>query len=545
MSWFEKLKLALAVISTKGELRQLQNFAMEREAKGYSSWYVAQQYAYDIDRILRELNTAYSFVSQLPDSEFLKKHSISEENYILYHQGYFLDLVHQFKDKNLKMLRAIISMDKNCTKDEPNKGAEIKKLLNGDVKTKNISNNKYALKMPGLVELVKEFDELNKGVIGKALAKRTQYHHKKNTLSSIESYSKANSLRSLLDPKFSSSLSDYGKKHLTEKVEENLLIWQKDGFNRMKEILDAIIANLENVSKCLIKYYKFPTFAKSAKLINWNLKLWDKIRIKKSLYTRDSIPKKYAEVIDVARQSLASFYGDNLVSVYLAGSILRDDFVPYLSDINFITIIKKGDGLEKVSGKALLLVASKLIGFPINNEIFTEDEFGDAKCEKIRFICKTDGILLFGEDLLKKDKDYKICFNLAWLLNKDFKNYIAKIKNRVENKSLSDKQLSLIVRTLAKRAYWLSFSMVIGNNVLYTSNFKKMREFQNLYYPDNKKFNDALFKIIRKGGKIDKETLLIFIKRCEELLFPLYETIEKYCDEKNPQLIVVKNSDDK
>lgn len=538
MNWFDKLKIALAVISTKGELRQPQNFAMEREAKGYSSWYVAQQYAYDIDRILRELNTAYSFVSQLPDSEFLKKHSISEENYILYHQGYFLDLVHQFKDKNLKMLRAIIFMDKNCAKDGLNNATEIKKLLNGDIKvSKNILSNKYVLKMSGLIKLVKELDELDEGVIGKALAKRTQYHHKKNTLSSIESYSKANSLRSFLDPKFSTSLSEYGKKHLAEKVEENLLIWQKDGSKRMKEILDAVKTNLEGISKCLIKYYKFPSFVNSASLINWNLALWDKLKIKKNLYTKESISEKYKGVVETTKQALISFYGDNLVSIYLAGSILRDDFIPNLSDINFLTIIKEGDKLEKISGKILLYSASRLLGPPINNEVITKNDFQSAEYEKIRFICKSDGILLFGEDLLKDEKDEKICFNLAWKLNKDFKDYIAKTKNRVENNPLTDRQRSLIVRTLAKRAYWISFSMVIGNDVLYTSNFKKMRDFQNFYYPSNRKFNDALFKIIRRGAKIDKETLLLFIKRCEELLFPMYDVMEKYCDKENPQLI--------
>lgn len=90
MAQFEKLKMALSVISVKGEIRQPQNFAMEREAKGYSSWYVAQQYAYDIDRIVRELDTAYSFVSQLPESDFLSKHSISEENYTF---GYICSMV--------------------------------------------------------------------------------------------------------------------------------------------------------------------------------------------------------------------------------------------------------------------------------------------------------------------------------------------------------------------------------------------------------------------------------------------------------------------
>jgi hypothetical protein len=59
---------------------------------------------------------------------------------------------------------------------------------------------------------------------------------------------------------------------------------------------------------------------------------------------------------------------------------------------------------------------------------------------------------------------------------------------------------------------------------------------------DNKKFNESIFRIMRNRVKIDRDTLLHLIKKYEELLFPLYETMEAYCDEKNPRMIPDKSS---
>jgi len=528
--------MALIVISLKGELRQPQNNAMGRISKGYVRWQVAQQYLYDIERILREIKMAYSLILNIPDEEFLKNHSTNKENYIMYHQGYFLDLTHQLKDKLCQLIRAIAIPEKDNLQKKAEKRKKLLNKLFADIRVQRI---------PGLVDLLKEWDSENhNGSIVKALKKRTNYHHYKNPLSAVESYVQTNSLRSMLEQNMSGYLSEYGKQVLTEKMEKNLQEWQINGAEKMNEIIEKITENLEGISRTLVKYYKFPSFASSSNIVNWEMKLWDQIKVKKSASAIENVSEKYRGVVEAVKELLISFYGDQLVAVYLTGSILRNDFVPYLSDINFLTVVKNTDKFEQVAIKTLLFKISKSFGPPINNEVFAEEEFSNPINEKARFICRSEGVLLFGKDLLENDKDQKICFNLAWLLNKDFKNYIAKIKTGIEDKSISysENQLSSIARILAKRGYWLSFSMVIGNNVLYTSNFKKMRELQNLYYPDNKKFNESIFRIMRNRVKIDRETLSHLIKRYEELLFPLYETMEAYCDEKNPRIIPDKSN---
>lgn len=135
--------------------------------------------------------------------------------------------------------------------------------------------------------------------------------------------------------------------------------------------------------------------------------------------------------------------------------------------------------------------------------------------------------------------DLKICFNLAWLLNRDFKDYLTKIKLELSEKGtvLNDFQLATRARDLAKRAYWISFSMVIGNEVIYTSNFKKMRELQNFFYPNNRKFNERTYMIVSRNIRIDYETLMSLIESYEKHLLPLYDMLEKYCDKENPQII--------
>lgn len=92
MTWLDKLKLALLFINVKGDLRQPQNYAMGRIPKGYQRWYVAQQYFYDVERILRELKAAVSFISTPQEDSFFLAHGISKENYISFLK-YFLHTI--------------------------------------------------------------------------------------------------------------------------------------------------------------------------------------------------------------------------------------------------------------------------------------------------------------------------------------------------------------------------------------------------------------------------------------------------------------------
>jgi len=381
-------------------------------------------------------------------------------------------------------------------------------------------------------------DNTQNGVIAKALKKRTHYHHYKNPLPKVESYMRASSFKSMLDPKFESHLSEYGKKKLAEKMEENVQLWQTDGSNKMKDTLGAIEKNVDEVARVTINYFRFPTLKKGAELINEYLKLDDLVRAKRSSYSLSSISSANRFIIGLADKILTKIFKENLRAVYLTGSIFRDDFIPGVSNLNVIVIMRENNKKEELLAKLVLDILSKNANIFLESKILPEEKFMAPSSEKIRFFCLTDGMLILGEDLLKKEKTPKVCFNLAWLLNKDFKDYVAKIKEKLKDKALalSDNQLSSIARELMKRTYRLSFSMVMGNQVIYTPSFKKMRELQNFYYPSNKRLNDNLYKLLKKGIRADREALLEVIQSYEKKIMKLYDTMETYCDKDNPHL---------
>ncbi len=122
------------------------------------------------------------------------------------------------------------------------------------------------------------------------------------------------------------------------------------------------------------------------------------------------------------------------------------------------------------------------------------------------------------------------------MLTRGYREHLDKAKSVVDdlNISLTEDDLIEIGRDIAKKSYWVSFTLVIGNDVTYTSNFKKMRELLNFHYPGNRAFNEVLYRMTRGRFSITRSTLAYFLKKCEENMLPAIEMMEKYCDPINP-----------
>lgn len=518
----EKLKTGLTIISAKGDIRQPQSSAMERVPEGYSRWQTASLYLMDIERIMRELRAASSFVATLPDATFLSSHSINEEDYVMYHQGYFFDLVHQLKDKLCQLIKAIITPEKNYSQ-KHEKAAELKKLLKDD----------YVQNVPNLQEALKEWDDgSSNGVIAIVLKKRTFYHHFKNPLPGTESYLRTRTHRFLLSPSFQANLSDYGRQMITERGEQNLRSWQSDTADKMEKTIGAIEQNVESIATSLLGYYKFPDNQGSGKrtLLRY-MHLNSQIEVSDSNYSIQSIPSPTRGMLEALAQSLPFSLGDEFVAFYVTGSIPRGDFMRGLSDINLIVIIKRN--IPELKQFAQHFIDGPYVGAPMDTHILSQDEFMSTEQEKLRFICRTDGLLLAGTNLLTKEKTQKICFRLAWMLNKDYKVYLSNLKEVLKDASqaLTPHQLTLMARELGKRTFRLGFSQVIGNNLRYSPYFKEMRELNNFYYPSNRQFNDRTYQFFTAHPVVTREALASVRDNIEEKMMPLYDAVNKVVNE--------------
>ena len=521
MEWFERLKTGLLITSIKGDIRQPHNEAMGNIAKGYSRWHTASSYFYDMERILLGMKMSRSFVDQLPDDAFYTTHAINSEDYIMYHHGYFLDLVHQLKDKMCQLLSAITNPDKKySSKDE--KAVKLSKLLNND----------RIKRIPGLVKVLSEWDDsAHKGPISIALKKRTNYHHFKNPLTGTESYFQAKAQRNLLRPEMQVHLSEYGKQMVDERRKKNLDAWQAEAKEKMQKTSEAITSNLEAISKSVTEYYKFPKSDDLAgkRVFMRYMPMLESVKTVPSTRTITDIDSISATMLKGLAELLQEALKDDFVALYTNGSMARGEFNMGLSDVNIVVVLKDTTPIPKDVLRNIIEAPAKEWGIPTDVQILSQSEFMAKGNEKMRFICKTDGVRIFGPDLLQYDPLPNKSYKLVWLLNSDFKNKLAAYRAWIEAQPSIPigRRSAMIARDLAKRAYRMAFGQVIGNNTVYTASFKEMRRLFQFYTPENKKFLDMTYQLTQRYPGADKEGLLVMVESYQRNLLPLYDRVNE------------------
>ncbi len=393
MKWFDKLKVGILLTVIKGEIRIPQNYALGRVPKGYGRWMIAQEYLFDLERILKELSLVVSFVSNPPSDEFLLTHSARREDYLMYHHGYFLDLSHQAKDKIAQLVRAVTVYSKTYSYKEAPKKKLLSKLL----------DDSTVKRIPGLFEALNKWNDraVPRDALAKLLILRTEYHHFKNPLPRIDSYFKASSRSTMLDKNFTSMLTDYGKEVLSKEADEYYLKWQQEGATKLFENLALIKKNIDDISRVLVTYYHFPEFVGDFKVIKRYMRLWDQVRVQPIKYEQDSMPKMFKAIIDALISALLLVYGNKMEAVYVVGSVLRDDFIPGCSDINIIFVGDLDSNFKAFLERLCEPVKSSL-HTKISSIILTSKELDLPNNEKIKFLCYSEGYLVYGKSVVSK-----------------------------------------------------------------------------------------------------------------------------------------------
>ncbi|MFO0718662.1 MAG: nucleotidyltransferase domain-containing protein [Candidatus Paceibacterota bacterium] len=509
------------ITSIKGDIRQPYNEAMGNIAKGYSRWHTASSYFYDMERILLEMKMTRSFVEQLPDDAFYMTHAINAEDYIMYHHGYFLDLVHQLKDKTCQLISAITNPDKKYSS-ENERGVKLSKLL----------NNERVKRIRGLVRALSEWnDSSHKGPISIALKKRTNYHHFKNPLTGTESYFQAKAQRNLLRPEMQIHLSEYGKQMVDEKRKKNLQTWHDDAKDKMQKTSEVINTNLEAVSKSIVEYYKFPKAddPTGKRIFMRYMPTLESVKTVAGTRTITDIDSISAAMLKGLSELLQEALNDNFVALYVNGSMARGEFNMGLSDINIVVVLKDTTPIPKDVLRNIIEAPAKEWGIPTDIQILIQSEFMAKGNEKMKFVCKTDGVRIFGPDLLQYDPLPNKSYKLVWLLNSDFKNKLAAYRAWIvaQPSIPMGRRSAMIARDLAKRAYRMAFGQVIGNNTVYTASFKEMRRLFQFYTPENKKFLDMTYQLTQRYPGADKEGLLAMVDSYQRNLLPLYDRVNE------------------
>ncbi len=146
---------------------------------------------------------------------------------------------------------------------------------------------------------------------------------------------------------------------------------------------------------------------------------------------------------------------------------------------------------------------------------------------QFRIIAKSDGILLFGEDLLRDEKLPKAGMFLALLLNDDILETLDNAEKWMEvTPAATPIQISIRSRRVAKRLIDFLYGVVMTNRPQFTASRKERVERIIEMYPENRVALETLMGISRLGvGDIDsfKNLLDGFKQKVEENLKKMQE----------------------
>ena len=506
---FEKLKTGVLFKHEILKIKDIAYSAADLLSEKTARWSKIWEYTSDLGRIIKEMDMARLMIFNLPSEEYLKLHDMTREDYILYHQGHFLELVHQMKDKLFLLIHALSIVKGKY--DEPKR-----------VKLKTIKNSK----IKDLPKLLSIWDENSRSGIATALKRRRHYHHLRNSLPLNMDLINSTGLKAILtNESLYNQLNEYGKKSVAQRVEDGFKKWHQDVIQKVNNTHSEITSNINTISAALIKYYGLPYGEKSAKHV---IRYFYQKEAKITNQLSDNNIKKdaYLPTLIASKDLLPIILKPHLISMYLVGDVAKGQAIFPISEFEIILVIREQD---KDQLKPIILdtfngiFSQSDFGFNIrvygDKEFFTEENFKD------RFLCKTESVLLAGTDLLGKYNVPTPHIGLAFLLAKDFKKEIQNARQALEilrNRIHIDRLVLKTTRSILKTMH----TETIANRAVYTNDLSKIKELAIHAHPENWKTVARIYRFTTGYTRTNTKSLKYLINFAEDKLFPLVDKLE-------------------
>lgn len=479
------------------------------------------RYASEILRVLSELElTLWVLENRIPSDEDTKDIPHNPEDFVIYYQGAFLELAHQLRDKILEFVALLLDVKGRKSKE----GSEsfINRLIVA-AQTKNIP----------IIDELKAWSDTQPERTGliTAIAMRTSHHHHVSGLGAHSGFLDAKVSRAFGGPATQAMLTPYGKERMAAMGKEGfdslLATAKKNGKATMEEIKSSVNALAEKLVAHFsleVSPEKLAQFASKQEAFAQKIKVKNDCKIENIPTGLQRIPQ------DI--QGLMAISGDSITSVYLTGSLPRGNFHPEFSDINFVFVVEKEEFKKAVEEPFLARNAL------FSTQVFTKKEFVDQEnllAKKYRFICKNDGILLAGQNLIGDERFPNPSGELAWILNHDFVQKIEEVESWIQtHKDASRSLIGRMSKKVAKLSVDIGFAVAMTNDPQYAHDRMTRIEIVNNTIPTNKVMMDTLKKILMSGGFGDMESLIGFTATTKETgmdalaqIEPLYTKLRK------------------
>lgn len=504
----EKLNTGLLTQYFHRQIKESRYTVLDRITFGHKVLQERHSYSAEVQRVIDELHLTTALITQvgIDDEPEVNGKKIHGEELINYYTGNFYGLVHQAKDK---ILRLIDLMEADDETKKPFK--HTKKINPADI----IQKHEEAVDKIGIRDLINEWTQDSKTPMAVILKRRTKHEHFTSNIKLNTDYQNLKLSRNMLEPAAAVAFNAAGIEYMTKLGQDSFAKLRQDIIDKQTHALGIISDNINNIAEKLSEYYKIPTsYEEQAKLsMEWTDYLAS-LEIKNEASLDKFASNNKAITLDQLK-TLATTLGDSLVSLYGVGSVFRDEFNPGSSDLNLIAIAKK-DNLTYDDT------------MPVTFHVISQDDFLTEKFKKERFIIFSDGVLIHGKaQEIKKSEFPKPGSQLAYLLNKGSIERLEDFKNQIEsNKPMSQLELRLLELKAVKIMLDMIFGVAMANEPVYTASRKLKIEHIKQTFP-NQNLTLTLENLYTSGATVKREdfgkVLEIFLVQARKN----FEKIEK------------------
>lgn len=461
-SFLDLMNSGLLLSSMRKEIEDSAYSAIDQVTHSHRVLKSRHGYSSELIRVLDELKLTSGLLEAIDKPIKIGNKVYEPEEQINYYSGIYFGLVHQIKDKLLRLIDHMAAEDtQKSPYPEPEKISTSKLIRKHGEKISDI----------GITGLVEEWAQ-DDGPIGVILKKRTQHHHFTSKLQLNDDFQNIRLSKLMLAAPSSSHLSDYGKGYMAKLGGDSLKKLKDDVVEKQHHSIKIVEDNLNAISEKLIDYYKIPvTQEETAKVTVEYMDFLSSLKIKNEADIAKLSPE-VSVMIDEFRKT-ADMMGDRVLSTYVVGSSVRGEFIPGSSDINMYVITR--DYTQVYENEQ-----------PVTLHILSEDDFLSEAHKKDRFICWSDGVLMQGKEYKFSERDFpKPGTLLCLLLNRGIVERLERIKIEVE--SLSNPttiQLRLYGLEISKMMLDYAFGVAMSNKPFYTSSRKKKIDYIKEVFPN-------------------------------------------------------------
>lgn len=217
------------------------------------------------------------------------------------------------------------------------------------------------------------------------------------------------------------------------------------------------------------------------------------VKDRKPILNQSSFSKvkpEYQKLLNDLREKVENRFGADLCAYYLLGSVGRGEDQPGISDMDTVVILRRNytsedEVWEKEIKDEFEPQYLKLDCLDIS--CMEEQEFDDPKAERLKFIFKTDGFLISGQDITANFSSYPPGLELAKLLNGNYRRTLDSIQKDIKEPDEEDrnnpKYLMQCVRWISKKVLRLCLGIVMVDEPFYTRRMQEMAQKFSEYYP--------------------------------------------------------------